>query len=70
MIRLTRLGGQALYLNCDLIEFMEVTPDTILVMTSGKRVIVMEQPIEVVKRIVEYRRRVAIAEPVNDGAHA
>jgi|APCry1669189034_1035192.scaffolds.fasta_scaffold08316_2 flagellar protein FlbD len=70
MIRLTRLGGQALYLNCDLIEFMEVTPDTILVMTSGKRVIVMEQPVEVVKRIVEYRRRVAIAEPVNDGAHA
>ncbi|NBT93914.1 MAG: hypothetical protein EBT47_02630 [Chloroflexi bacterium] len=28
MIRLTRLGGQALYLNSDLIEFMEATPDT------------------------------------------
>lgn len=60
MIRLTRLGGQALYLNCDLIEFLEVTPDTIIVMTSGKRVIVIEQPAEVVKRIVEYRRRIAL----------
>ena len=63
MIRLTRLGGQALYLNCDLIEFMEATPDTIIVMTSGKRVIVIEQPAEVVKRIVEYRRRIVAEDP-------
>ena len=63
MIRLTRLGGQALYLNSDLIEFMEATPDTIIVMTSGKRVIVIEQPSEVVKRIVEYRRRIVAENP-------
>ena len=63
MIRLTRLGGQALYLNCDLIEFMEATPDTIIVMMSGKRVIVIEQPAEVVKRIVEYRRRIVAEDP-------
>ncbi|HAH15784.1 MAG: flagellar protein FlbD [Proteobacteria bacterium] len=63
MIRLTRLGGQALYLNSDLIEFMEATPDTIIVMTSGKRVIVIEQPAEVVKRIVEYRRRIVAESP-------
>jgi len=63
MIRLTRLGGQALYLNSDLIEFMESTPDTIIVMTSGKRVIVIEQPAEVVKRIVEYRRRILAEDP-------
>jgi flagellar protein FlbD len=63
MIRLTRLGGQALYLNSDLIEFMESTPDTIIVMTSGKRVIVIEQPAEVVKRIVEYRRRIVAEDP-------
>jgi flagellar protein FlbD len=63
MIRLTRLGGQALYLNSDLIEFMEATPDTIIVMMSGKRVIVIEQPAEVVKRIVEYRRRIVAEDP-------
>jgi flagellar protein FlbD len=63
MIRLTRLGGQTLYLNSDLIEFMEATPDTIIVMTSGKRVIVIEQPAEVVKRIVEYRRRIVAESP-------
>ncbi|GDX70232.1 hypothetical protein LBMAG38_13230 [Chloroflexota bacterium] len=63
MIRLTRLGGQVLYLNSDLIEFMEATPDTIIVMTSGKRVIVIEQPAEVVKRIVEYRRRIVAEDP-------
>ncbi|NBP77342.1 MAG: hypothetical protein EBU62_07585 [Proteobacteria bacterium] len=46
-----------------LIEFMEATPDTIIVMTSGKRVIVIEQPAEVVKRIVEYRRRIVAEDP-------
>ncbi|RLT57258.1 MAG: flagellar protein FlbD [Chloroflexi bacterium] len=62
MIRVTRLGGQALYLNSDLIEFMEATPDTIIVMTSGKRVIVLEQVADVVKRIVEYRRRIVLVD--------
>ncbi len=60
MIRLTRLGGQSLYLNSELIEFIEATPDTIIVMTSGKRVIVIEQPAEVVKRMVEFRRRIVV----------
>ncbi len=59
---MTRLGGQALYLNSDLIEFMEATPDTIIVMTSGKRVIVLEQVADVVKRIVEYRRRIVLVD--------
>ncbi len=62
MIRLTRLGGQSLYVNSELIEFMEATPDTIIVMMSGKRVIVMEQTAEVVKRIVEYRRRTVLVD--------
>jgi flagellar protein FlbD len=62
MIRLTRLGGQTLYVNSELIEFMEATPDTIIVMMSGKRVIVMEQTAEVVKRIVEYRRRTVLVD--------
>ncbi|RLT57418.1 MAG: flagellar protein FlbD [Chloroflexi bacterium] len=62
MIRLTRLGGQSLYINSELIEFMEATPDTIIVMTSGKRVIVLEQVADVVKRIVEYRRRIVLVD--------
>lgn len=62
MIRLTRLGGQSLYVNSELIEFMEATPDTIIVMTSGKRVIVIEQVADVVKRIVEYRRRIVLVD--------
>ena len=62
MIRLTRLGVQSLYINSELIEFMEATPDTIIVMTSGKRVIVLEQVADVVKRIVEYRRRIVLVD--------
>ncbi len=61
MIRVTRLGGQQIYLNCDHIEWIEATPDTIIVLQSGKRVICVETPVEVINRVVEFRRRVNVA---------
>lgn len=56
MIKVTRLGGKEIYLNSDLIESLEATPDTTLLLTNGKRIIVTETPDEVVRRIVAFRR--------------
>jgi flagellar protein FlbD len=58
VIKLTRFGGQPFYLNDDLIESVESTPDTTLQLTTGKRVIVQESPEEVLRRIVAFRQRV------------
>jgi flagellar protein FlbD len=58
MIQVTRLGGKPFILNSDLIESLESTPDTTLLLTTGKRVMVHESPDEVIRRIVEFRRRV------------
>jgi flagellar protein FlbD len=56
MIKLTRLGGRSFYLNSDLIESFEAVPDTTLLLSTGRRVIVTENPEEVVRRIIEFRR--------------
>ena len=57
MIKVTRLDNRELVVNAELIEFLETTPETILSMTTGKRVVVRESVDEVLRRIAEYRRR-------------
>jgi flagellar protein FlbD len=56
MIVLTRLDGHSIALNEDLLVFAEKTPDTVLTMTSGHRLMVKETLDEVVARIVAFRR--------------
>jgi flagellar protein FlbD len=63
MIKVTHLGGKPFFLNSDLIESVETTPDTILVLTTGKRVIVQESVEEVLRRIVEFRRSLLYPPP-------
>jgi len=57
MIELTRLHGEPIVINADLIEFIESTPDTMISTTTGKKVLVKETVEEVIGRVVEYRRR-------------
>ncbi len=58
MIYVTRLDGSELVVNSDMIEFVEATPDTILTLTDGKKVLVQESPDEVLERIIRFRNRV------------
>ncbi len=55
MISVTRLNGEHLYVNADLIETVEATPDTLIAFTTGKKMMVLESVDEVVERIKEYR---------------
>ncbi|HOL73563.1 MAG TPA: flagellar FlbD family protein [Bryobacteraceae bacterium] len=58
MIRLTRLNHGPFLLNSDLIEHIEITPDTVITLTNGHQFMVREEADEVVRRIVEFRRTV------------
>jgi flagellar protein FlbD len=58
MIYLTRLNRVPLIVNSDLIEHIEVTPDTMVVLTSGEKYLVLEVPDEVIDRIIKFRRAV------------
>lgn len=62
MIKLTRLNGKEFVLNCDLIEFIESTPDTVISTTTGKKIVVAEPVDSIVDKIVEFRRRLSFIE--------
>ena len=67
MIRLTRLNHAPMVLNSDLIEHIDVTPDTVITLTGGQILRVRESADEVVERIVEYRRRIYGPEGLPEG---
>lgn len=58
MIRLTRLNHAPIVLNSDLVERIDVTPDTVITMTTGQVIRVLETADEVIARVVEFRRRI------------
>ena len=60
MISVTRLNDTEIIVNSDMIEFIESTPDTILTLTDGKKLIVKEKPEELVEKIIKFRRRVMV----------
>jgi len=42
MIELTRLNGHKIAVNCDLIRYAEASPDTVLTLVTGEKLIVLE----------------------------
>jgi flagellar protein FlbD len=58
MVRLTRLNHAPLVLNSDLIEHIDITPDTVITLTTGQILRVRETAEQVIQRILEYRRRI------------
>lgn len=57
MIELTRLNGNALVVNSDLIKFAEASPDTMLTLINGEKIMVRESCYEVLERVIAYRVR-------------
>lgn len=58
MIRLTRLNNQPLTVNSDLIKFVEQSPDTLITLVTGEKIVVRESVEEVLARLIEFRRSV------------
>jgi len=58
MINLTRLNGQEFVLNCDLIERVDATPDTVITLVDGTKYVVGETLAEVVDRVRCFRSSV------------
>ncbi|KYZ77287.1 flagellar protein FlbD [Anaerosporomusa subterranea] len=57
MIKLVKLKSQDDFvLNAELIETIEETPDTVVTLTNGKKLIVEESMDEIVRKVMEYRR--------------
>ena len=58
MIHLTRLNGNPVVVSSDLIKYAESSPDTMLTLINGEKIVVLESCQEVVNRTVAWRGRV------------
>lgn len=56
MIELEKLNSETIILNADLIEMIEVTPDTMITLTTGKKIMVKNTVDEIVRKVIKYRR--------------
>ena len=66
MITLHRLNGSEVVLNSQHIQTVEKTPDTVILMTDGKRFVVKESVEEVVDRVIDFNSKIvarAMAKP-------
>jgi flagellar protein FlbD len=60
MIKVTNINGVVYYLNCELIEMIEMIPDTLITLRDGKKHYVMETPEEIVEKIIDYKKRIFV----------
>ncbi len=63
MIAVTRLNGSRLYVNAEQIEFIEATPDTVLTLLNGTKLLIKEKPEAVVEAVLDFKRAAYGAPP-------
>lgn len=60
MIRVTRLNGKMYFVNALLVESVEETPDTLITLTNGKKILVSEPASEIVHAIQQYIQNIGL----------
>ncbi|ADQ06334.1 flagellar FlbD family protein [Caldicellulosiruptor hydrothermalis 108] len=58
MIKLRRINNKEFVVNADFIEFVESTPDTVITLTNGVKLVVKESVDEVIEKVIEYKKRI------------
>lgn len=69
MIKILTMADEEIFVNPDYIETMKATPDTVLVLNTGKRIIAKDSPERIVEKIVEYRRQYSYSFPFAEEKH-
>lgn len=62
MIEVTRMNSTKIMLNAELIEMVEETPDTVITLTTGKKLIVKESKQEIKDRVIFYKKEIFFVE--------
>ena len=56
MILLTKINSAPIAVNCDIIEYIEETPDTVITLTNNDKVVVQERMAEIIQKVIQYKR--------------
>lgn len=57
MIKLTRLNGAEIVVNCDQIKYVESTPDTIVTLMNNEKILVSNSVDDVIEKVIAFKRR-------------
>jgi len=66
VIPLRRLNNQPIIVNCDLIESIEATPDTVVTLITGNKLIVRESLDEITRRVIDFKRQIHGPDPARN----
>jgi flagellar protein FlbD len=58
IIKVCRFDGSELVINADLIETIEATPDTVVTLTTGKKIVVADSVESIIERVVGYKQTI------------
>lgn len=65
MITVTRFDGSQFVINAFMIEIIEPTPDTVISMIGGKKIIVKEPVDQIVESVVNFYKKIGISGSIN-----
>ena len=60
MIYLTKIKGEIFLVNCDLIETVACSPDTVITFSGGKQIMVRESLEEIREKVIQFRRSISL----------
>ncbi|MFP4016768.1 MAG: flagellar FlbD family protein [Halanaerobiales bacterium] len=58
MIKIIKMDGEEIVVNAELIETVKATPDTVIHLTTGKRILVLDEVDEIIDKVIEYKRKI------------
>lgn len=59
MIEVNKMNGDEIVINAELIESIQATPDTIITLTTCKKILVEESVEDIVSKVIDYRRKIS-----------
>ncbi len=58
IIKVYRFDGSELVINADLIETIEATPDTVITLATGRKVVVSDSVETIIKKVMDYKQAI------------
>jgi flagellar protein FlbD len=58
VITVSKINSQKIVINCELIESLEGGVDTVITLSTGKKLVVMDSPVEIIEKVITFRRAI------------
>jgi len=59
VIKVTKLGGDEIIINAELIESIQATPDTVITLTTDKKILVKNSVEDIIEKVMDYKKNIA-----------